>query len=97
MPSCSIHSDRNTDQIPVGLSRAKPEISRARVINFAKDANSYDQQRDCKLRNCIVEAIVRYMPVLRSPDVPRNEKRIALRFVAHIVDDIHQPLHAGVR
>jgi hypothetical protein len=33
--------------------------------------------------------------VLSSPDAPRNEKRIALRFVAHLVGDIHQPLHAG--
>ena len=34
------------------------------------------------------------MQVLKSPDAPRNEKRIALRFVA-LVGDIHQPLHAG--
>jgi S1/P1 Nuclease len=33
--------------------------------------------------------------VLKSPDAPRNEKRVALRFVAHLVGDIHQPLHAG--
>ena len=64
-------------------------------INFPKDANTYDQQRDCKLRNCIIEAIAWYMQVLRSPDAPRNEKRIALRFIAHLVGDIHQPLHAG--
>ena len=35
------------------------------------------------------------MQVLESPDAPRNEKRIALRFVTHLVGDIHQPLHAG--
>lgn len=35
------------------------------------------------------------MQVLKSPDAPRNETRIALRFVAHLVGDIHQPLHAG--
>ena len=64
-------------------------------INFPKDANTYDQQRDCKLRNCIIEAIAWYKQVLTSPDAPRNEKRIALRFVAHLIGDIHQPLHAG--
>ena len=64
-------------------------------INFPKDANTYDQQRDCKLRNCIIEAIPWYLNVLNSPDAPRNEKRVALRFVAHLVGDIHQPLHAG--
>jgi hypothetical protein len=35
------------------------------------------------------------MQVLKSPDAPRNEKRTALRFVAPLVGDIHQPLHAG--
>jgi nuclease S1 len=64
-------------------------------INFPKDANTYDPQRDCKLRNCIIEATAWYLQVLKSPDAPRNEKRIALRFVAHLVSDIHQPLHAG--
>ena len=64
-------------------------------VNFPKDANAYDHQRDCKLRNCIIEAIAWYMQVLKLPDAPRNEKRIALRFIAHLVGDIHQPLHAG--
>ena len=62
-------------------------------INFPKDANTYNQQRNCKLRNCIIEAIAWYIQVLKSPDAPRNEKRVALRFVAHLVGDIHQPLH----
>ena len=35
------------------------------------------------------------MQVLKSADAPRNEKRTALGFVAHLVGDIHQPLHAG--
>jgi len=43
-------------------------------INFPKDANTYDQQRDCKLRNCIIEAIAWYIQVLKSPEAPRNEK-----------------------
>ncbi len=64
-------------------------------INFPKDANTYYQQRDCKLRNCIIAAIAWYVHVLKSPDAPCNEKRTALRFVAHLVGDIHQPLHAG--
>ena len=51
-------------------------------------------RRDCNLRNCVIEAIAWYVHVLKSPDAPRNEKRIALRFIAHLVGDIHQPLHA---
>ena len=72
-----------------------PDMDAYHYVNLPKDANTYDQQRYCKLRNCIVEAIAWYLQVLKSPDAPRNEKRTALRFVAHLVGDIHQPLHAG--
>ena len=72
-----------------------PDMDPYHFVDFPKDANAYDQQRDRKLRNCIIEAIAWYMQVLHSPDAPRNEKRVALRFVAHLVGDIHQPLHAG--
>src|SRR5918994_1374279 len=72
-----------------------PTWTRTTSSNFPKDANTYNSQRDCKLRNCIIEAIAWYVQVLKSPDAPRNEKRIALRFVVHLVGDIHQPLHAG--
>jgi hypothetical protein len=54
-----------------------------------QDANTYDQRRDCKLRNCIIEAIAWYLRVLKSPDAPRNEQRTALRLVAHLVGEIH--------
>jgi nuclease S1 len=81
---------------PDKAGRQIPDMDPYHFINFPKDANTYDQQRDCKLRNCIIEAIAWYTPVLKAPDAPRNEKRIAVRFVAHLVGDIHQPLHAGV-
>jgi hypothetical protein len=80
---------------PDKAGREIPDMDAYHFVNFPKDANTYDQQRDCKLRNCIVEAIAWYVQVLTSPDAPRNEKRIALRFVAHLFGDIHQPLHAG--
>jgi hypothetical protein len=80
---------------PDKAGRQIPDMDPYHFVNFPKDANRYDQQRDCKLRNCIIEAIAWYVQVLKSPDAPRNEKRVALRFVAHLVGDIHQPLHAG--
>jgi S1/P1 Nuclease len=80
---------------PDKAGRQIPDMDAYHFVNFPKDANTYDQQRDCKLRNCVIEAIAWYVQVLKSPDAPRNEKRIALRFVAHLVGDIHQPLHAG--
>jgi nuclease S1 len=67
---------------PDKAGRQIPDMDAYHLINLPKDVNAYDQQRDCKLRNCIIEAIAWYLQVLKSPDAPRNEKRIALRFVA---------------
>jgi hypothetical protein len=79
---------------PDKAGRQIPDMDSYHFINFPKDANTYDQQRDCKLRNCIIEAIGSYVQVLKS-SAPRNEKCTAVRFMAHLVGDIHQPLHAG--
>jgi nuclease S1 len=68
--------------------RQIPDMDAYHYVNFPRDANTYDQQRDCKLRNCIIEAIAWYIQVLKSDDAPRNEKRVALRFIAHLIGDI---------
>lgn len=45
----------------------------------------------------VVEAIGRFTAVLRDPAAPREQKAEALRFLVHLVGDIHQPLHVGRR
>jgi S1/P1 Nuclease len=37
----------------------------------------------------------KYPNVLTSPSAPREAKMIALRYLVHVVGDIHQPLHVG--
>jgi len=32
---------------------------------------------------------------VRDPNASREEKALALKFIVHIVGDVHQPLHAG--
>ena len=46
-------------------------------------------------RGDVVEAIERFERVLRDRDAGRKERVDALRFLVHLVGDIHQPLHAG--
>ena len=46
-------------------------------------------------RGDVVEAIQRFEGVLRDPGSGRKEKVDALKFLVHLVGDIHQPLHAG--
>jgi len=42
-----------------------------------------------------LDALARYSATLRNPNASLAEKQLALRFVIHLVGDLHQPLHAG--
>ena len=61
---------------PDKAGRQIPDMDSYHFINFPKDANTYDQQRDCKLHSCIIEAIAWYVQVLTSPDAPRMKSAL---------------------
>jgi hypothetical protein len=42
-----------------------------------------------------LEALNKYSATLRDPSASLADKQLALRFVVHIVGDLHQPLHVG--
>ena len=42
-----------------------------------------------------LSALARFAATVRNPDAPRADRALALRFIIHIVGDLHQPLHAG--
>jgi hypothetical protein len=42
-----------------------------------------------------LEALDRFSKVLKDPNASLAEKQLALRFVVHLVGDLHQPFHAG--
>ncbi|RVQ65995.1 S1/P1 Nuclease [Croceicoccus ponticola] len=42
-----------------------------------------------------ISALARFTKVLKDDKASREDKALALRFVVHIVGDLHQPLHNG--
>jgi hypothetical protein len=42
-----------------------------------------------------LEALGRFTKTLQDPNASRADKQLALRFIVHIVGDLHQPLHVG--
>lgn len=64
-------------------------------VNIPDHAGGYDQARDCPERNCMVEALKWFSAVVADKNAPVIARRLALRYVAHLVGDMHQPLHAG--
>lgn len=43
----------------------------------------------------LMTAIAEQLAVLRDKEAPKDKKAFALRFVAHLVGDLHMPLHVG--
>jgi hypothetical protein len=59
--------------------------------------SSYVPARDCKENACIVWALNTEIAALGNPALPDSARATALKWVVHLVGDIHQPLHAGER
>jgi hypothetical protein len=71
-----------------------PTTGRWHYINFPRNSCTYDQQRDCPDGQCVVEVINSQLDILASS--ASDAKRLtALKYVVHLVADVHQPLHAG--
>jgi hypothetical protein len=66
-------------------------------VNIPLTADHYNPARDCAPSpqgDCIIAAIDRFSAVLADASRPADERAEALRFLAHFVADLHQPLHA---
>lgn len=56
-----------------------------------------DPERYCKGGNCASAQIARHAERLKSPRATRRQRNEALKWIVHLVGDIHQPLHAATR
>ena len=56
-----------------------------------------DPARYCKGGRCASAQIARHVGLLENPRATRRQKNEALKWVVHLVGDIHQPLHAATR
>ncbi|HEY1928775.1 MAG TPA: S1/P1 nuclease, partial [Caulobacteraceae bacterium] len=45
--------------------------------------------------DCIVDKIAEFEAELKSPATPQPEQILALKFLIHLLGDVHQPLHAS--
>jgi hypothetical protein len=65
-------------------------------VNFPRDTCTYDSDRDCPDGQCVVGAIEKQAAVLHS-SAPDERRLAALKYLVHLVADVHQPLHGGYR
>jgi len=55
----------------------------------------YVPERDCPDGQCVVAQIAHFEAVLADPSESAAARREALKFVVHLVGDLHQPLHVN--
>ncbi len=72
-----------------------PTTAAWHYVNFPRDAGCrYEASRDCPEGRCVVGALQRQFERLKLDRDPK-ERLIGLKWVVHLVGDVHQPLHAG--
>jgi nuclease S1 len=66
-------------------------------VDVPLDQDRYDDRfaGDVPEKGYIVPKIREFKAVLRNRGRPLEERRIALRFLIHLVEDLHMPLHVG--
>ncbi len=77
------------------IREQRPETSPWHYINIPPAATSLDLKRDCPDRDCITVKIREFSGIVRLSVRTRSEVQESLKFLIHLVADLHQPLHAG--
>jgi hypothetical protein len=76
-------------------------------VNIPADARRYDRDRDCPRqpgvaaggrldvwRDCVVDRIRYNEERLANRSLDRADRAVALKFLVHLIGDLHQPFHA---
>jgi hypothetical protein len=79
------------------------ETARWHYVDIPGAQDTYDRVRDCPLpaedaasrwRDCVVDRILYFEEQLKDPARDKKQKAFALKFLVHLMGDIHQPFHA---
>jgi hypothetical protein len=78
--------------------RSDPSWKRADPWHYVNipDGETYETMSKNPAGDVIV-ALKKFEATLRNPAAPKEERIQALKFMVHMIGDLHQPLHAGKR
>ncbi|GBQ62388.1 nuclease S1 [Ameyamaea chiangmaiensis NBRC 103196] len=74
-----------------------PETLRWHYVDIDVTAPHYDAARDCPDGACVVVKLPAMIQTLGDSAAPRARRLEALKWIVHLVGDLHQPLHAAER
>ena len=88
-PAMLIHEANWADEI----RDRRRDTGRWHYVDIPLRAPNYLASRDCPRGDCVVAQIAAEQRVLANPRASSGMRAEALRFLIHLVADIHQPLH----
>ncbi|MBS1074807.1 S1/P1 nuclease [Gluconobacter sp. Dm-73] len=74
-----------------------PETLKWHYVDIDVSHPAYDQARDCPDHACVVEKLPEEIRILTDTHESPQDRLVALKWVVHLMGDIHQPLHAAER
>ncbi len=77
-----------------GMARIYANRRHEHYLNVPRASETISLESHCA-QGCVVSAIVRYTGELLRPDTDPQTRLVALKFLDHLVGDVHQPLHVG--
>ncbi|MGO9920743.1 MAG: S1/P1 nuclease [Isosphaeraceae bacterium] len=89
MADASLWADENR--------RRLPKTAPWHYVDVSLDEPKYDSKfsGDVSSKGCVVDKINEFRLVVKDKSKTIEERRFALRFLLHCIEDLHQPCHVG--
>jgi nuclease S1 len=89
MADASTWADENRGRLP--------KTAPWHYVDVPLDESAYDSKwsADDRKKGCVVDKIAEFRLALKDTTKPVEERRFALRFLIHLVGDMHMPMHVG--
>lgn len=78
------------------IRNERPETGNWHYIDIPITDSLYRPERYCP-DGCVIEAVKTQLAILANRSNSRSARAEALKWVVHLVEDLHQPLHVGER
>jgi len=77
-----------------GIKTQRAETRSWHYVAIPLTDNRYSRAKDCKREEtCIIDAITQQISILKDDTRDAKERAEALKFLVHLVGDLHQPFH----
>jgi hypothetical protein len=79
------------------VRRFFPESGPWHYVDIPVGESKYSRSRDCKYSDCVIERIEKFRQLLADKAARKTDRQRALKWLIHLVGDLHQPLHCAER